>query len=380
MSFGEILGAGAGIVGSIFGADAQGDANEQAAQTQNAATAAQLQLGRESLALNTDIYNSNYGLLSPYVSRGNVAGDALNALLGLPSAPAMTSPLASPTGQPYSQGGGSGLGPASAPYTPQQIALMWNDGIPGNAEAAQRELDAWNASRAAQPAPAAPAPGAPAPAAPTAATATAAGGGVPAAAAAQGDIANSAMARIMANRAARAPATGTPATPGAAPATPGATPATPAANPTAASATSAMQNFANSAGMKFQLEQGTNAINHMYAGRGALQSGSAMKSISDYAQNTALNNYFMPYMGLLSGQQSVGAGAASSVAGVGSNFGNTAANINAGMGNAINSGAQNIGNLQLANGQNQANMWGGIGSAIGGALGGLSGSSFGFQY
>jgi hypothetical protein len=31
------------------------------------------------------------------------------------------------------------------------------------------------------------------------------------------------------------------------------------------------------------------------------------------------------------------------------------------MGNAINSGAQNIGNLQLANGQNQSNMYGSIG-------------------
>jgi hypothetical protein len=35
------------------------------------------------------------------------------------------------------------------------------------------------------------------------------------------------------------------------------------------------------------------------------------------------------------------------------------------MGQAINSGAQNIGNLQLANGQNQANMYGQIGSALG---------------
>jgi hypothetical protein len=122
--------------------------------------------------------------------------------------------------------------------------------------------------------------------------------------------------------------------------------------------------------MQFQLQQGTNALNNLYAGRGMLQSGAAMKGIQNYGQQTALNNYFMPYMGLLGGQQAVGAGAASSVAGVGANFGNTAANINSQMGNAINSGAQNIGNLQLANGQNQSNMWG----SIGGALGGLASS------
>jgi hypothetical protein len=75
-------------------------------------------------------------------------------------------------------------------------------------------------------------------------------------------------------------------------------------------------------------QQGTNALNNMYAGTGMLQSGAAMKGIQNYGQQTALNNYFMPYMGLLGGQQAVGAGAASSVAGVGANFGNTAANIN----------------------------------------------------
>jgi hypothetical protein len=89
-----------------------------------------------------------------------------------------------------------------------------------------------------------------------------------------------------------------------------------------------------------------------------------MKALQNYGQQTALNNYFMPYMGLLGGQ-AVGSAGRSGVAGVGSNFGNTAANINAGMGQAINSGAQNIGNLQLANGQNRANMYGQIGSALG---------------
>jgi hypothetical protein len=148
-------------------------------------------------------------------------------------------------------------------------------------------------------------------------------------------------------------------------------------------ALSPLNQFANSAGMQFQLQQGENAIQQAAAAHGYLDSGAAAKALQTYGQQTALNNYFMPYMQLLGGQQAVGAQAGSSVAGVGSSFGNTAANINsnlgsqsaainAGMGSAINSGAQNIGNLQLANGQNQANMFG----QIGGALGQFAGAAF----
>jgi hypothetical protein len=144
----------------------------------------------------------------------------------------------------------------------------------------------------------------------------------------------------------------------------------------------ALNNFANSAGMQFQLQQGTNALNNMYAAHGQLQSGAAMKAIQGYGQNTALQNYFMPYMGLLGGQQAVGAQAGSAVAGVGSSFGNTAANINsnfgnaatginAGMGGAIGAGADAAANAALARG----GVAGQLGSSIGGALGSL-GSSF----
>lgn len=468
-----LIAAGVAAAGTIGGAllsnSAQKKANNAAAETQNAATAAQLQLGQESLALNKDIYNSNYNLGSGYVSRGNVAGDAYNALLGLPSAPAIRSPLAAAGGGSYSNPAG-GLGSASPPYTQAQINAMWNDGTPGNAAQAQADLDAWNAAHQA-PAPAATAP-APAPAA----TAPAPAAATPATTAAMAPTAATAtMAPMMTTQASTLPApapqaataTATAPTPAAVPgfgtpvpgpysgfvpgsrtnaqaaiggndlalsgygpgtinsnngqvagaggslnpvggggvissggytpggsthyssgagttttiptgSTPGATtpPATtpPATTPPAAgtSAQDAFNNFANSAGIQFQLEQGTNALNNMYAGRGVLQSGAAEKGISDYAQQTALNNYFMPYMGLLGGQQTLGANMASSIAGVGANFGNTAAGINGQMGNAINGGAQNIGNLQLANGQNQGNMYG----TIGGALGTLA-SSFG---
>lgn len=134
----------------------------------------------------------------------------------------------------------------------------------------------------------------------------------------------------------------------------------------------ALQSFTDSAGMRFQTDTSTDAINNLYAGRDLVRSNAAMQALGSRAQNTALNNYFMPYMGLLGGQTAVGAKLGSALAGVGTSFGNAADTISTGMGGAINSGAQNIGNLALANGQNQANMWG----TIGGALGRAVGSSF----
>ncbi len=165
-----------------------------------------------------------------------------------------------------------------------------------------------------------------------------------------------------------APASAPGASPAPSGSAPGANPFAdliPSGTPSAAAPATAMENFANSAGMQFQLDQGADMINNRYAGLGTLQSGAAMKALQDYGQNTALNNYFMPYMGLLGGQQSVGAGAASSIAGVGANFGNTAANINAGMGANIQSGANSASNSALLNGQANANMWGSIGGALG---------------
>jgi hypothetical protein len=64
-----------------------------------------------------------------------------------------------------------------------------------------------------------------------------------------------------------------------------------------------------------------------------------MKALQNYGQSTALNNYFLPYMGLLQGQQATGAQSGAAIAGVGSNFGNTVSNIYGQQGNAIQNGA-----------------------------------------
>ena len=406
-----VIAAGVGAVGAIGGAvigsSAQKKAASQAAQTQQQATDAQLQLGQQSLAVQQqlaqqslgqqrDIYNSNYGILSPYASRGNVAGDAINALLGLPAAPVMKSPLAGSSapasGTPAPTTGGTLPLPSSPPPATGGTGgnPVYTPGTPPSGQTAMPMAAAQGFYPAGVNVVGYTDTGIP-----LAATQTIANPATGAMAPSTRDP----LAALNARRAARGQppvghtASGTPATPSTPSAPSGTTtpPATGGAHPatggttapatTGQTAQQAMQNFANSAGMQFQLQQGTNALNNLYAAHGMLQSGAAMKGINNYAQQTALNNYFMPYMSLLGGQQAVGAGAASSVAGVGNNFANSVTGINqglanattginAGMGSAINSGAQNIGNLQLANGQNQANMWG----TIGGALGGLASS------
>lgn len=158
-----IIAAGVAAVGTIGGAlissHAQKSAADQAMQSQDQATAVQLQLGQQalnnqmqlgqqSLGLNQALYNSNYDTLSPYVSRGNVAGSQINALLGLPNATAMKSPLETKTGgltpipMPTGATGpttGTTGGTTQTGYTGPslaQIYAMKSDGIPGNYAAA----------------------------------------------------------------------------------------------------------------------------------------------------------------------------------------------------------------------------------------------------
>lgn len=345
---------GSALIGgatSILGSSSQSHAANQAAQAQNQAAQLQYQLGQQSLQQNRDIYNNNVGFLSPFVPRGNVAGDSINALLGLPSAPAMQSPL-----------GGTALdsgtvpAPGSQSGVPQVNPGLRTGAVPTNANSLN--------------------PGIPAPAP------VGHGGGL--AALRTGDLGLPTIGprALGANDSAgmHGGNPGNPSTPavagtgggGGSPPSAGGTPATtPGVTPI--SATDALNNFANSAGMQFQLKQGADALNNLYAGAGQLQSGAAMKAMQGYGQQTALNNYFMPYMGLLGGQQAVGAGAASSIAGVGSNFGNTVANINSSMGNAAANNANALGNIYMARGANQANMFSNLGSSFGLGLGALSG-------
>jgi hypothetical protein len=311
-----LIGAGIAAVGSIGGAlissGSQKSAANQAAAAQQQATDSQLQLGRENINFQQGIYNQNKALLTPFVDRGNAAGGQINALLGLGGSPQAAQPAAqqatpgAQTASPYTQQ------PASVPMggdTYGQV-LRGRFGQRFNAEDGLFSPDQ-TVSPAQQP-----------------------------------------LSPAQPQTAANLAATTTPAT-------------APAGQTSQQAAGDAFNNFAHSAGIDFQLQQGTNALQHSAAARGLLQSGATLKALQGYGQNTALNNYFLPYMGLLQGQQATGAQSGAAISGVGSNFGNTVSNIYGGQANAIQNGANATSNAALLRGQANANLGNSIGSALG---------------
>lgn len=126
--------------------------------------------------------------------------------------------------------------------------------------------------------------------------------------------------------------------------------------------------FRNSTNYQFRLGEGMNALNSGWAGQGALQSGAAAKDAIRYGQNFA-SNELGQWMNMLGGQQNLGLSGASALAGVGQNMVN---NVTANNNSASSAAA----NAALMNGQNQANMYGGIANSLG-TFAGSFGSSFG---
>lgn len=123
----------------------------------------------------------------------------------------------------------------------------------------------------------------------------------------------------------------------------------------------AFDNYKNSTGYQFRLNQGLNAVNSGYAGAGTLKSGAAMKAINDYGQGMA-SQEFGNYLNALGNQQALGFSAASAQAGVGQNYANNIGNI------AMQNGA-NQANAALASSQNWANALGSVGSIAAYTLG-----------
>src|SRR5690606_13599881 len=70
------IGIGAGVLGSVLSSKSQNKAAKTAANTQQ-------QVANSNNALAANIYGQNKGTLDPYVQRGNVAGNALNSMLGI---------------------------------------------------------------------------------------------------------------------------------------------------------------------------------------------------------------------------------------------------------------------------------------------------------
>ena len=127
----------------------------------------------------------------------------------------------------------------------------------------------------------------------------------------------------------------------------------------------AFDNYKNSTGYQFRVNEGGRALDNSYASRGVGQSGAAAKAALQYGQNIA-SGEFGNYLNALQGQQGVGLSAAGAQAGVSTNFVNqTTANNN--------SGASALANAAIAKGNATGQMW----SGIAGGIGNIFGSSFG---
>lgn len=126
----------------------------------------------------------------------------------------------------------------------------------------------------------------------------------------------------------------------------------------------AFDNYRNSTGYQFRVNEGMKSLNSGYAARGLLNSGAAQKAALEYGQNIA-SNEFNNYLGALGNQQSLGLSAGSALAGVGQNYANSLGNINQNKADAISNGA-------LASASNRNALYGNIAGIAGNAIGGLS--------
>lgn len=138
MPIGALAGAAVGLGSSLLSSRSNSRAIDRATDAQTDGT-------QQSLALQREIYGNNEATLSPFVNRGNAAGGAINALLGI--APAQTAQQTQPNA--FSQFVGSPNAPtpfggAGAPYGLGDFAGLGRDffsatnyGTPGINPAAQ---------------------------------------------------------------------------------------------------------------------------------------------------------------------------------------------------------------------------------------------------
>ena len=101
--------------------------------------------------------------------------------------------------------------------------------------------------------------------------------------------------------------------------------------------------FYASPGYQFRLQEGMKAIQNSAAARGGLRSGATMKSLNNYAQGEASQEYGNEW-NRLAGLAGVGQTATGSTAQAGANYANGAANAYTNAGNARASAYQNTGN------------------------------------
>lgn len=308
-----MVGVTAALIGSaVIGAGASAVASSKNSKAINQATAAQTEGNAASLALQERVYNQNRTDLNPFVQRGNVAGDTMNALLGL--------------GGSFEQGG------------PQAAQ------IPGFAPNALAQFQAARGGPSAQ---------------------QAFGLGYSPSYSFQGG----GFAQQPPLEVSDAPFFGAPMAAGIQPSinnqtTFAPTTAAPQGQTAQQAANNAFGIYRGSTGYQFRVREAQDALNSGFAGSGLLQSGAALRSLDELRQNMA-SAEFNNYMALLGGQQGTGLQAAGAQAGVGVNYANAAGNINAANANALS-------NAAVARANNSNALIGGIGGSLGGLFGALS--------
>ena len=287
------LALGAAAIGAGASAISSNSASKRAAETSQTNTDANVGLARE-------IYGQNRDALNPFMQRGNAAGNAMNALLGL--------------GGSQTQGGPANVGALPGYGAPNALSQFGGS----YAGAGPVQIDGPAAMQDAR---------------------GFVGAGLP-----YGIGDNFIRTATVNNGMASNTQVGAQQNP-----------TMPAQGQTAQQAAEgAFDTFRNSTGYQFRLGEGMDGVTSAYAGIGGLQSGAAMRGINEYGQNFA-SNEFGNYMNALGGQQAVGA--ASSLAGVGQNFAGTVIGQN-------NFNAQNQMNAQLGQQNVFGNMLGTIGGGF----------------
>lgn len=138
----------------------------------------------------------------------------------------------------------------------------------------------------------------------------------------------------------------------------------PAGSDPAASAASAYEMFKKSTGYETRFNEGNRSLSANYFGGGVGQSGAAMKAALRYGQGFA-SNEFGNWLGALGGQQQIGFGGASALAGVSQTFADRASGISQG-------GADMAAQAAVARARNQGALWTGIAGTLGQTAGSLS--------
>lgn len=133
----------------------------------------------------------------------------------------------------------------------------------------------------------------------------------------------------------------------------------------------ALDNYANSAGLDYQIQQGNRAINASAAARGNLHSGATLKALQDRGQQIGAT-YFDRYLTQLQNVSQQGLGGANALAGVGSGYANAVSANN-------DSAASAVGNAALSSAANTNTLLGSLAQTGGylagsGAFGGSSSS------